>query len=189
MHSGWFESLFCCLLIFFKSPLLKQIFQEFRQCQTVWIQSRPDILSELISVLNYYLKSMPVGDKIAASKGKDELDAFSNQTGCQKHEFLNIKHMLYLSHTQYLNGSSPFSLTKYFYRQAPPVHVHTFGCKMYSDSNTWPIFWIWLILEVFRKPNILVRVNFYVENVGGHRYFCGSHLGLLKVKILNWNMF
>ena len=28
--------------------------------------------------------------KIATCKGNDESDAFSNQTGCQKHEFLNI---------------------------------------------------------------------------------------------------
>ena len=33
---------------------------------------------------------MTAGDKIATSKEMDELHAFSNQAGCQKHEFLNI---------------------------------------------------------------------------------------------------
>ena len=40
----------------FLTPLLKQIFQEFRQLQTVRIQSRPDILSDLIWALSNYLK-------------------------------------------------------------------------------------------------------------------------------------
>ena len=42
-------------------------------------------------------------------------------------------------------------------------------------------------MEILRKMNILGCVNFCVDSVRGHHYFCGSYLGLLKVKILNWN--
>ena len=42
--------LFCRLLIFFKISFFEKFFQECHQCQTVWIQIRPDILSGLIWV-------------------------------------------------------------------------------------------------------------------------------------------
>ena len=35
---------------FSKSTFLKNFFQEYHKCQTVWIQTRPDILSGLIWV-------------------------------------------------------------------------------------------------------------------------------------------
>ena len=42
-------------------------------------------------------------------------------------------------------------------------------------------------MDISRKMNIFGFVNFCVDRVGGHQYFCGSYYGLLKVKILNWN--
>ena len=41
---------FCRLLIFFKMNFFEKFFQEYHQCQTAWIQIRPDILSGLIWV-------------------------------------------------------------------------------------------------------------------------------------------
>ena len=83
----------------------------------------------------------------------------------------------------------PIALAKYFYRRPPPVHVHTrLGCT--------PIFICTHRLGHYLGVNILNLDNFGsfqkneflgCVNVGGHRYFCVSYYGLLKVKILNWN--
>ena len=40
---GKFFMLFCHLLIFFKINFFEEFFQEYHQCQTVWIQTRPDL--------------------------------------------------------------------------------------------------------------------------------------------------
>ena len=45
---GNFACLFCRLLIFFQNIIFQKIFKEYHQCQTVWIQIRPGILSGLI---------------------------------------------------------------------------------------------------------------------------------------------
>ena len=45
MQDGNFTCFFCHLMIFFK-----KLFKKYSQCQTVWIQIRPDILSALIWV-------------------------------------------------------------------------------------------------------------------------------------------
>ena len=47
---GNFSCFFWCLLIFFKIIFFEKFFQEYHQCQIVWIQIRPDILSGLIWV-------------------------------------------------------------------------------------------------------------------------------------------
>ena len=58
---------------FFKKSIFKTNLSRFHQCQTVWILNRPDILSDLIWVLSYYLKSMPAGDKNRHLQGKGQI--------------------------------------------------------------------------------------------------------------------
>ena len=50
MSTPWKFSMFCRLLIFFKINSFGKFFQEFHQCQIVWIHIRPDIMSGLILV-------------------------------------------------------------------------------------------------------------------------------------------
>ena len=48
---GKFFMLFCCLLIFFQNYLFQKILSGIlSECQTNWVQIRPDILSGLICV-------------------------------------------------------------------------------------------------------------------------------------------
>ena len=47
---GNFACLFCCLLIFFQNIIFQNIFKEYHQCRTVWIQIRTDIPSGLIGI-------------------------------------------------------------------------------------------------------------------------------------------
>ena len=53
--SGKFCMLFCHMLIFFKIDIFENVFQEHHQCQTVWIQIRPEILSSQIWVQTVYI--------------------------------------------------------------------------------------------------------------------------------------
>ena len=50
LHAGQFCMFVCRLLIVFLHKILKKIFQEnvLSECQTVWVQKRPDVLSGLI---------------------------------------------------------------------------------------------------------------------------------------------
>ena len=95
---------------FKKSPLLNQIFQEFHQCQTVWIKSRPDNLSDLIWVLSYCLKPMPAGDKNRHLQGNVRIGCIFKPDRLSETWISKHKHMLYLSHSYFLNASTPFSL-------------------------------------------------------------------------------
>ena len=50
LHAVKFFTMFCRLIIFFKINFFEKIFQEYLQCQPIWLQIRPDILSGLIWV-------------------------------------------------------------------------------------------------------------------------------------------
>ena len=51
LHAGKFFKIFVRLLIFFEINFFEKFLQELPlECQTVWIQNRPDVLSGLIWV-------------------------------------------------------------------------------------------------------------------------------------------
>ena len=59
---------FCRLMIFFKMNFFEKFFQEYHQCQTVWIQIRPDALSGLIWVQTTVCEGHQQTTKVADSK-------------------------------------------------------------------------------------------------------------------------
>ena len=69
LPSGLFCMLFCRLLIFFQNQLLRKILPEIpSECQTVWNQIRPDILSGLIwvqTVCTGYQQTTLVGKELS----------------------------------------------------------------------------------------------------------------------------
>ena len=102
--------LFCCLLIYFKINFFEKFFQDYHQCQTVWIQIRPDIMSGLIwiqTICKGYHQMTQTGNELSHNninfkKRFHQQNHFLSQKWCSYYvskifNLLKVQYFMYLS--------------------------------------------------------------------------------------------